>query len=207
MTSEDVVALLGRAGMDLLALVVLVGWLYRGQKSVASMPMVLTSLNLGIFAVVTAFTSAPGVLTVGLGFGLFAILQMVRLRSAAFTMKDVAFTFLALIIGLINALPGLSWPLVAALNIVLLLALVVTDTRRGTKPTRVMSLTLDQAYTDPIEVRAELENRLRMPIEGVVIRDIDFVRDTTELRVAYLIDPAWGGASTEEMMDPAWMFR
>ena len=42
----DAVALLGRAGLDLLTLLVLVGWLYRGQPSLPSMPLIFTSLNL-----------------------------------------------------------------------------------------------------------------------------------------------------------------
>lgn len=207
--SADAAALLGRAGLDLLTLLVLVGWLYKGQLSVPSMPLIFTSLNLGIFAAVTAFTSTPGVLTAGLGFGLFAILQMIRLRSAAFTVKDVAFTFLVLITGLINALPHLDWTLLAALDIVILLGVAVTDTGRDTtKVTRVMQLTLDKAYSDPVEVQAMLQERLGLQIESVVIREIDFVRDTTSLRLSYFVDPTWASSTSEEMTEsPEELFR
>lgn len=197
----DAVALLGRAGLDLLTLLVLVGWLYRGQPSLPSMPLIFTSLNLGIFAAVTAFTSLPGVLTAGLGFGLFAILQMIRLRSAAFTIKDVAFTFLVLITGLINALPQLPWPLLTALDIGLLLGVAVTDTNRDGKVTRVLQLKLEKAYSDPVEVRAMLEGRLGLAIESVVLKEIDFVRDTTDLKLSYFVDPAWGTSTAEELTD------
>ena len=197
--SADAVALLGRAGLDLLTLMLLVGWLYRGQRSVPSMPLIFTSLNIGIFAVVTAFTSTSGVITAGLGFGLFAILQMVRLRSTAFTTKDVAFTFLVLITGLINALPGLSWNLLVILDLAIVLAVAITDTTRDAKATRVMTLTLDKALSDPIEVRAILEGPLGLNVESVVIKDIDLVRDTTQLRISYFIDPAWGDSNSEAM--------
>jgi lipid-A-disaccharide synthase-like uncharacterized protein len=199
--SADAVALLGRAGLDLLTLLILVGWLYRGQQSVRSMPLAFASLNVGIFAAVTAFTSTPGVLTAGLGFGLFAILQMIRLRSTAFTVKDVAFTFLVLITGLINALPDLDWQLVVALDAAMILAVAVTDTGRDAKITRVMRLTLDKAYSDPVEVQAMLQERLGLAIESVVIKEIDFVRDTTDLRLSYFIDPAWSQPTSEEMFD------
>ncbi|MFL6091165.1 MAG: DUF4956 domain-containing protein [Aeromicrobium sp.] len=206
--NAEIVALVGRAGLDLLTLLTLVGWLYKGQQSVPSMPLIFTSLNIGIFAAVTAFTSTSGILTAGLGFGLFAILQMVRLRSTAFTVKDVAFTFLVLITGLINALPELSWQLAVALNVTMLLAVAVTDTARDTQPTRVMRLTLDKAYSDPLEVRGLLEARLGLAIESVVIKEIDFVRDTTDLRLSYFVDPAWGTSASEEMVDdPEGMFR
>ncbi|HUP99339.1 MAG TPA: DUF4956 domain-containing protein [Aeromicrobium sp.] len=206
--SADVVALLGRAGLDLLTLLTLVGWLYKGQQSVPSMPLIFTSLNIGIFAAVTAFTSTPGVLTAGLGFGLFAILQMIRLRSAAFTVKDVAFTFLVLITGLINALPNLDWTLLVALDIVVVLGVAVTDSGRDTKVTRVMQLTLEKAYSDPVEVREMLQERLGLAIESVVIKEIDFVRDTTDLKMAYFVDPAWGSSASEEMTDsPEELYR
>jgi hypothetical protein len=206
--SAVAVAGLGRAGLDLLTLLVLIGWLYRGQESVPSMPLIFTALNIGIFSAVTAFTSTSGVLTAGLGFGLFAILQMIRLRSAAFTVKDVAFTFLVLITGLINALPGLEWQLVMALNLAILLAVAITDTRRDAKITRVMRLTLDKAHSDPVEVQALLQERLGLAIESVVIKEIDFVRDTTDLTLSYFIDPAWSQSTAEEMVDdPEEMFR
>lgn len=203
----DAVALLGRAGLDLLTLLILVGWLYKGQQSLPAMPLIFTSLNVGIFAAVTAFTSLPGVLTAGLGFGLFAILQMIRLRSTAFTIKDVAFTFLVLITGLINALPQLPWPLLVALDTAILLAVAVTDTPRDAKLTRVMQLTLEKAYSNPVEVRAMLEERLGVSIESVVIKEIDFVRDTTDLKLSYFVDPAWGSSTSEQMTDsPEGMF-
>lgn len=201
--SADAVALLGRAGLDLLTLLTLVGWLYKGQQSVPSMPLIFTSLNIGIFAAVTAFTSAPGVLTAGLGFGLFAILQMIRLRSTAFTVKDVAFTFLVLITGLINALPNLGWTLLAALDIAIILAVAVTDTNRDAKITRVMQLTLEKAYSDPLEVQAMLQERLGLAIESVVIKEIDFVRDTTDLRLSYFVDPTWASSNSEAMAESA----
>jgi lipid-A-disaccharide synthase-like uncharacterized protein len=206
--TADTVALLGRAGLDLLTLLALISWLYKARQSLPSMPLIFTSLNIGIFAAVTAFTSSNGVLTAGLGFGLFAILQMIRLRSAAFTIKDVAFTFLVLIAGLINALPGLSWQLVAALDLAMVLAVAITDTARDAKVTRVMRLTLDKAYSDPVEVQAMLQDRLGLAIESVVIREIDFVRDTTDLKLSYFIDPAWTQSTSEEMLDdPEELFR
>lgn len=197
----DAIALLGRVGLDLLTLLILVGLLYKSKLSLPSMPLIFTSLNVGIFAAVTAFTSLPNVLTAGLGFGLFAILQMIRLRSTAFTVKDVAFTFLVLITGLINALPQLPWILLVALDIGIILAVAVTDTARDTKVTRVMQLRLDKAYSDPLEVMAMLQGRLGVTIESVIIKEIDFVRDTTDLKLSYYVDPAWGASTSEEMTD------
>ncbi|HWU31801.1 MAG TPA: DUF4956 domain-containing protein [Marmoricola sp.] len=197
--SAETIALLGRAGLDLLTLLILIGWLYKNQAGIPAMPLIYSSLNVGIFCAVTAFTTVGAVLTSGLGFGLFAILQMIRLRSAAFTIKDVSFTFLVLITGLMNALPNMPWTMLALLNLAVILTVAITDTNRDAKITRVMRLTLEKAYSDPMEVRAVLQERLGVTIESVIIKEIDFVRDTTDLRVSYFIDPRWGRSTSEEM--------
>ena len=57
------------------------------------MALVFTALNMGLFAAVT--TIGSGHFPTGIGFRLFDLLSLVRLRSAAFTLNDVAHTFVA----------------------------------------------------------------------------------------------------------------
>ena len=151
--SADTANLLARAATDLFTLLILVGLLYRPQKSVPSMPLVLCALNIGLFTAVTAFVEVGDVVTGGLGFGLFALLSMLRLRSAAFTIKDVAYTFIVLIVGLVNALPITDWVLLGGANLALVVVMGVADTRRTTKSTQVMRMRLDNIYVDPVVLR------------------------------------------------------
>ena len=195
--SADILDLLGRFGIDVLTMIIMVGWLYRSSQSVPSMPLVLSSLNVGLFAALAAITF--GNFNAAIGFGLFGLLSMLRLRSAAFTIKDVAYTFLALIFGLINGLPDRPFLLLVIINVGLLLVVAVTDTGRNEKPTRVMELTLEHAYSDPAEVRAALEQKLAVEVTSIVIEEIDFVRETTRLSISYVVDEAWGRASAEQI--------
>jgi hypothetical protein len=199
--SPDMAALLIRFGLDLAALGLLVGWLYRSQQSVPSMPLVLCCLNGGIFVAVSVFTQGHGVISQGLGFGLFALLSMLRLRSAAFTIKDVAYTFVILIAGLVNALPTSDWALLVGANLFLITLVLVTDRHRESKPSKVMRIAIDKAYTDPSVIRAAVQERLGLDIESVEIKEIDFIKDTTDLRVSYFPDPAWGKSTSEETLD------
>jgi hypothetical protein len=64
--------LMARVGLDVLALLILVGWLYRRGRPLPQMPFVLTTLNVGLFAAMTAISS--GKFPAGVGFGLFGIL-------------------------------------------------------------------------------------------------------------------------------------
>jgi lipid-A-disaccharide synthase-like uncharacterized protein len=199
--SPDMIDLLGRAALDLLTMLLLVGWLYKSQQSVPSMPLVLSSLNVGIFAAVTVFTSGRSVLSAGVGFGLFALLSMLRLRSAAFTIKDVAFTFLTLITGLVNSLPTHRWGMLISVNLAILLVVLLTDTHRESKTTRVMAVSIKEAHSDAALLRAAVEQKLGMAVESIVIKEVNFVKGITDLKVEYHPDPSLGRAVSESMAD------
>ena len=198
--SAETTNLLVRGAADIVTLLLLVGVLYRPQKSVPSMPLVLCALNIGLFTAVTAFVEVGDVVTGGLGFGLFALLSMLRLRSAAFTIKDVAYTFVVLITGLVNALPITDWVLLGSANLALLLVMGLADTRRTTKSTQVMRMRLDNIYVDPVVLRAELEHRLPVTIQSMRLKDVDYVRETTDVILEYVADDRWG-QSSDRLLD------
>ncbi len=189
MSFTEAMSLAGRAGLDVLALLVLVGVLYRRRLAAPEMTLVFTALNIGLFAAVAVI--GTGDFPTGVGFGLFGLLSLVRLRSAAFTLKDVAYTFAALVIALVTALPGRNIGGAVALVLLVLTALWLTDTSRTAPPSRVMRLTLDRALTDPAEVRAELRSRLATEPLSVAIDDVDWVRETTRVSVRHAVTDEW----------------
>ena len=184
--SASTADLLARLGVDVLSLLILVGVLYRRRRSAPAMPLVFAALNIGLFAALTAISA--GSFKAGIGFGLFGLLSLVRLRSAAFTLKDVAFTFIALVLALVNGLEQRDLLLVGFLSGLLLVVVWIADDSRSEPATRVMRLTLDHLVLDPEQVRVELEGRLSSPILSVVIEDVDFVRETTRVSVRYIVD-------------------
>jgi hypothetical protein len=187
----------GRVGLDVLAMFLLVGWLYRRRVAAPEMALVFTALNVGLLAAVV--TIGSGDFPTGIGFGLFGLLSLVRLRSAAFTLKDVAYTFIALVLALVNGLPERNLALVVSLNVVLLGAVWLVDDSRSSAPTQVMRMVLDRAVTEPTQVRAAAARRLGSAPVSVAVEDVDFVRDTTRVIVRYTVAdadaaPAWPDA-------------
>jgi len=179
----------GRLGLDVVSMLVLVGWLYRRRVAAPEMTLVFTALNIGLFAAVTSIGS--GDFPTGIGFGLFGLLSLVRLRSAAFTLKDVAYTFVALVLALVNGLPERTLLVAVVLDVVLIGAMWVTDDSRSSLPTRVMRLTLDEAFTDLEAATLELRRRLSVEPLSVTIDEVDFVRETTRVSVRYSIEDTW----------------
>ena len=190
MNPTDLLGTVARLGLDVLSMLLLVGWLYRRRLAAPEMTLVFTALNIGLFAAVTSIGS--GHFPTGIGFGLFGLLSLVRLRSAAFTLKDVAYTFVALVLALVNGLPGpqpadgraarraaagrRSW--------------VVDETRSRTPATRLMRVTLDTAVTDLDAALDEVRRRVSVEPLSVVVEDVDLVRETTRVAVRYAVPEA-----------------
>ncbi|AGS71063.1 DUF4956 domain-containing protein [Streptomyces collinus] len=176
--------LLTRGGLDVVALLILVGWLYRRRPSAPAMPLVLVALNVGLFAAMGAISA--GKFPAGVGFGLFGILSLVRLRSAAFTLRDVAYTFVSLVTALCTGLPQReSWLVIVLDAAVLLAVLVVDDPRSYEPPTRTVKLTLDRIYDDPALIPQDVAFRFGQAPLSVVVDEVDYVRETTRVSARY----------------------
>jgi len=183
-------AVVGRLGLDVLTMLLLIGWLYRRRLAAPEMSLVFSALNIGLFAAVTVI--GTGDFPTGVGFGLFGLLSLVRLRSAAFTLRDVAYTFVALVAGLVNGLSGAPIAMIVALDLLLVAVIWTTDETRGGMATRTMRLTLDTVCRDLDTVRAELRERMHIEPRSVAISDVDFVRETTRVWVRYDVEERWG---------------
>ncbi|MEU9481362.1 DUF4956 domain-containing protein [Streptomyces sp. NPDC048191] len=191
--------LMTRGGLDVIALMVLVGWLYRRRPSAPAMPLVLAALNIGLFAAMS--TISAGKFPAGVGFGLFGILSLVRLRSAAFTLRDVAYTFVTLVIALCTGLPHRQMWLVAALDAVVLLAvLLVDDPKSYEPPTRTVKLTLDRIYPEPALIAHDVALRFGQAPLSVVVDEVDYVRETTRVSARYPAVP--GEPATAQDAEP-----
>ncbi|MFF8929572.1 DUF4956 domain-containing protein [Streptomyces longwoodensis] len=198
--------LLARAGLDVIALLLLVGFLYRRRPSAPAMPLVLAALNAGLFAAMS--TISAGKFPAGVGFGLFGILSLVRLRSAAFTLRDVAYTFVTLVIALCTGLPQRqTWLVVALVSVVLVAVLVVDDPRSYEAPTRTVKLTLDRVYDDPSLIAQDVALRFGRAPLSVAVDEVDYVRETTRVSARYPAAPhesvtATDTGSQEQVMAP-----
>ena len=195
--STDLFGTVARLGLDVLSMLLLIGWLYRRRLAAPEMTLVFTALNIGLFAAMTSI--GAGHFPTGIGFGLFGLLSLVRLRSAAFTLKDVAYTFVALVLALVNGLPDRNLVLVVSLDLLLLVSFwVVDETRSRTPSTRLMRITLDTAVTDPDTATAEVRRRVNVEPLSVVVEDVDLVRETTRVLVRHAVaDTAWAWPEPE----------
>ena len=170
-------------GIDLVAIFVLAYVLYFRRHRRADLLLSYVSLNIGIFMVMSLLGSVR--VDVAVGFGLFAILSIIRLRSTSVTQQEVAYYFVALVMGLVNGLGLEDRRLAVAINVVLLVTMLVVDGRPLRERARRLDVTLDVIHADDAALVADLERRLGGEVMHHQVNEVDYVRDTMVVDVRY----------------------
>lgn len=173
---------------DLVAIAVLAQLIYYRRHRRRDMRLAYVAVNVGVFTVVTLLLSQRADLAIG--FGLFGVLSIIRLRSGALTQEEVGYYFVALALGLVNGLATRDAPLALALDAVLLAVMYAADHPRLPDRARHRLVTLDVIHRDDAALRADLEGRLG----GIVLRqsvaEVDYVRDVMVVDVRYRVADA-----------------
>jgi hypothetical protein len=170
-----------RLGIDVVAVAALVCGLFHPRHRRMDLVVVYALFNVGVFLALSVIVA--GELSMGVGFGLFAVLSIVRLRSEPFSNRELAYFFVALVIGLVCALDVGHPAYAGLLAAVALLAAWAIDHPRLSRPTRRLEVTLERVFGDDAALREHLRERLRAPVLDVVVREIDYVRETTRVEV------------------------
>ncbi|WP_051852500.1 DUF4956 domain-containing protein [Streptomyces aureocirculatus] len=180
----DLPTLAAHLGLDLAAVCLLTFAVFYPRHRRRDLVPAYLALNVALFAVVAALSEASGGGGLALGFGLFGVLSIVRLRSDSVRHQEVAYYFTTLVLGLLCGLPGLSLGMAAGLSGVLLLVMYVGDHPRLYSRDRRAFVTLDAVYRDEDALRAELARRLGEPL-GWTVQEVDYVRDLMVLEVRF----------------------
>lgn len=171
-------------GLDLAAVCLLTFAIYYPRHRRRDLVPAYLALNVALFTIVAALAEVGGNGGTALGFGLFGVLSIIRLRSDSVQHEEVAYYFTTLVLGLICGLPHLAFSLAAALSALLLLVIYGADHPRLFARSRRTVVTLDAVHSDPAALRADLARRLGEPLHWTVM-EVDFVRDLTVVDVRY----------------------
>jgi hypothetical protein len=175
---------------NLISIVTVAYFIYFRRHSRRDLLMAFTTFNIGLFLVMTVISLEETAL--GVGFGLFAILSIIRIRSEEFSNTELAYAFSVLVIGLINAF-GISeqtpTPIdgifMFLLNAIAIIVVYVMDHPKLLKRVGHQRITLDTIHANDQSLRADLERRLNVKVLDYAIAHVDYVREITVLSVRY----------------------
>ena len=171
--------------IDLVAIGVLLYAIYYRRHRRRDLLMACISFNVALFLVVSVLAHGPSEVGLAAGIGLFGAVSLIRLRSEELSYIEVAYFFSALALALINGF-GLDNELTSVLlSGILLVTVYAVDRVEPARDVRRIRLVLDAVYDDETLLRAELERRLGADIVEISVREIDFVRETTQLEARY----------------------
>ena len=170
-------------GIDLLSIFVLAYVLYFRRHRRADLLLSYVSLNIGIFVAMSLLGQVK--VDIAVGFGLFAILSIIRLRSSAVTQQEVAYYFVALVMGLLNGMGVPDHGLVVALNVLLLVVMAVFDSRLLRDRSRRVDVQLKKLYTSDGALVADLERELGGRVMYHEVTEIDLGHHHTTVDVRY----------------------
>lgn len=170
--------------VNLLAVTVLTYGIFFRRHRRRDLLVGYVAFNISLFAVAAALGSSDP-LNVGVGFGLFAVLSIVRLRSDESTQTEIGYTMVSLVLGLLNGLPGLQFEVKVLFSVLLVGAMYVVDHAALLPPQRYQRcrVELDTILSDPPALRAELERRLGATVHHMLVQEIDYVRETMRIDV------------------------
>ena len=191
--------------VDLVAVAALVTLSFRRQGR-RDLVVLYTTFNVGLFIAVVVI--AAGDVGAAVGFGLFAVLSIIRLRSETLGNPEIAGFFAALVLALACGVE-LGGPLVnAGLCVILLAVAYVVDHPRLLRHDQRVELVLERVVADPRELEGVVRERLGRPVQAVQVLEVDYVRGLTRVtaRITRGSRPV-GPARVEEEDRPAVLAR
>src|SRR3954454_13419398 len=176
-----------RFGLDIAALAVVMWTVQRRHGGRRDLMSVVACFNIGLFVVLTAIASAAS--ATAIGFGLFAMLSIIRLRSEPFSNTELGVFFAGLVLALVNGVSGMELALTAALNAIILGALVIADHPMFGAIPKSRDITLDCIHDNDASLRADVEHRLGVRVVDLTVLECDYVREVTRLTIRYVGSP------------------
>jgi hypothetical protein len=137
-----------------------------------------------VFTVLTVITERT--IPAGVGFGLFALLSIIRLRSEPFANVDLGYFFLSLVLAVVNGIGHVDHRLTGFLCVLVIVAVYLIDHPRIQRTTIRVEVILDSVITNQAALRLELKGRFGSEIVAMTIVEVDYVRETMRVWVTYV---------------------
>jgi len=176
--------------LNLVSTIILVRFIYYPANHNKGYVFSFISFSSVIFFILAFMGSTD--LSVGVGFGLFAIFGVLRYRTDPIPIREMTYLFVVISLPIINA-SGMNsqdlWPEIVGANALMLVVIYALEKEWGFKFECKKNITYERIELIVPERRAELVADLRMRtglnISRVEIGGVDFLHDTAKVTVYY----------------------
>lgn len=185
MITDNLGIFFGCFAIDLASVAVLSYLLYYRRHRDRDMALAISAINITLFSLTGALAEVT--LPLGVGFALFSVISVIRLRSDTAGWIEMAYLLTGLGIGLITGLLGVDIWVKASYAIFLVAVLALIDNKwfLGRKLTRSIVVTLDGTNVDGATVKNKVQELLGVEVDRVVVKTVTAVPAATKVQVTY----------------------
>lgn len=188
---NDIYKMLFRFILNLAFLSVIIRGLY--YSSTRRKDFLFTYYLIGIVVFFICFTLKKFELDLGMALGLFAIFGIIRYRTDTVEIREMTYLFVVIGISVINSLANqkMSYMEIIASNVLVIGVLYFIEKKWLLKTTEFKKIQYDNIENIKPEnyelLKADLEERTGLSISTIEVKDIDFLKDSANLKISYFI--------------------
>lgn len=177
-------------GFNFAVAFVIVRFIYYPLKHNKNYVFTFLAFNTVIYFVLSLLTSVD--LSIGVGFGLFAIFSVLRYRTDPMPAREMTYLFVIIALPVMNSvlLTGGNYMELVTANALVVAVLYVLEQGWGFRYDTSKRITYERIDLIRPENReqllADLQQRTGLTITRVEVGRINFLRDTAELRIYYI---------------------
>jgi hypothetical protein len=175
--------------LNLAIAVLIVRGIFDGEKQGKNAIFTFIAFNTVIYFVMTFLADTE--LSVGVGFGLFAIFSILRYRTSAISTREMTYLFILIALPVMNSvlIASGNWAGMLVANGLVVTVLYVLEQGWGFRYEGVATVRYDRIeLIQPANhhlLYEDLRHRTGLPIKRFEIGRINFVEDTVELTLYY----------------------
>lgn len=193
------------AAINLVAALLLIAGIYYRKSPNREYVFSYLAFNVVIYCVMALLTRTE--LSVGVGFGLFAIFSVLRYRTEETSFREMTYLFVVIALPVVNAVlvPGGDLALALVANALVLALVYFIEEGWGfsfqaRQPVRYDRLELIVPARRG-ELLADLRHRTGLPVVAVEIKRIDLLTDVADLIVTYREEPRSPGLARNTSLE------
>jgi len=194
MLSDELTLYMGGAGLNLLIALLVVRFIYYPVTQDKRYVLTFVTFSTITYFVLGLLTSVD--LSIGVGFGLFAIFSVLRYRTDEMPAREMTYLFVFIALPIMNSvlMDGGEVTKLLLSNGLVVIVLFVLERGWGFNFEESQRVIYDRIELVTPERRAELLEDLKartgLTVSAVEVRRIDLLRDIAELRVSYSSTPS-----------------
>lgn len=172
MTPIDYPTLLSTLGIDLVLLFLLAYVFFYRRHRRRDVFVAISLINITLYVLGGALGTFT--ISIGVGFALFSVISIFRLRSETLGWNEIVYLLVALAMGLDLGLPAYDLPVQTLYAVILVAAVYVVDhpkVLRSSGRQRFM-LSTDYIQIEPNQLKSQVETQLGNQVKKVTIRSV-----------------------------------